>query len=206
MLRNTEYKTPLGHLTDTACRPDITAALEGHWYKGAVHWLFICLAGEKASVGESRSDQKQHAFSYLHYLLLARPDHYVAQGLLPSSLQQRQVTFLLGLAAKVYDNSMSNGTTKTLTSYYMRSYIACMSLATSQIHRISRPSSTKKTKARYTIKITYPGGTTEYRGCYSIYRSQLIHVFSPIHTSNLKTTISSFSKISFAELKDVLKN
>ena len=72
------------------------------------------------------------------HLRLARPYLYVAHGLLLSSLLRQGHSFL-GLAAKVNGNSVSNWTTKTLTGYYMRSYIACMSLATSQIHRISRP-------------------------------------------------------------------
>ena len=132
MFRDTGHKQQPGHVVDTTCKPDITAAFEGHWKDGLVQWPFIRLAGETASVGKTHDKQKNQAISYLHYLLLARPDLYVAQG----------VTFLFGIRGKGI--RQFDVTTKTLTSYYIRSYIACISLATSQIHRISRPSSMKK--------------------------------------------------------------
>jgi hypothetical protein len=59
-----------------------------------VPWPFIRLAGEQASEGTNRVDQKTQAISYLHYLLLAIPDLYVAQGLLTSDTG---VMFLFGV-------------------------------------------------------------------------------------------------------------
>ncbi|KAI0283320.1 hypothetical protein BGY98DRAFT_720026 [Russula aff. rugulosa BPL654] len=169
VFRNTEHRSPLGHVTDTACRPDITAALEGHWKKGTVHWPFICLAGKTASVGESRADQKQHAFSYLHCLLLARPDLYVAQGLLLSSLRRRQVTFLFGIGGEgirqfdvKWDDQDLN---KLLYAFIYRLYEPGDFADPSYI----KTEFDKETTAKYTIEITYPGGTKECPGFYSIY-------------------------------------
>ncbi|KAG8906203.1 hypothetical protein FRB99_007419, partial [Tulasnella sp. 403] len=75
--------------------PDITAAFEGDFGdKGTTFWPCIRLAGEIASKGKSREDQESQAISYLHYLLLARPDLYLAQGLLASD---NNITFLVGI-------------------------------------------------------------------------------------------------------------
>ena len=91
----TENKVPLGHVTDTQCRPDYTAAFDKHWGKdGIMFWPCIRLAGEKASKGKSKEDQTKQAISYLHYLLLARPDLHVAQRLLTT---ETSITFLLGI-------------------------------------------------------------------------------------------------------------
>ena len=47
-------------------------------------WPCIWLVSEKASEGKTHKEQKRQAISYLHYLLLARPDLHIAQGLLAS--------------------------------------------------------------------------------------------------------------------------
>jgi len=87
-----------GHVTDTQCEPDFTAAFDKHWGdENTTLWPCIRLAGEAASAGKSKEQQKKQAISYLHYLLLARPDLYVAQGLLISN---EGVTFLLGIGGK----------------------------------------------------------------------------------------------------------
>ena len=83
------------HVTDTACQPDIVAAFEPHWMaKNATLWPCIQLAGEAVSKGKTLADQEKQAILYLHYLLLARPDLHVAQGLLTT---ERHITFLLGI-------------------------------------------------------------------------------------------------------------
>jgi hypothetical protein len=46
------------------------------------------------SLGKTKEEQKKQAVSYLRYLLLARPDLQVAQGML---IDQKQVLFLLGI-------------------------------------------------------------------------------------------------------------
>ena len=42
----------MGHVTDTKCRPHITAALKDHWKGDVVPWPFIRFAGEVASKGK----------------------------------------------------------------------------------------------------------------------------------------------------------
>ena len=88
--KNTPSKAPKGHPTDTTCRPDFVAA----FHSGDIAWPFFQLVGEKASAGESTESQELHAISYLYYLLLARPDLHVAQGLLTS---KSRIMFLLGI-------------------------------------------------------------------------------------------------------------
>jgi hypothetical protein len=94
VFKDTGNKTLLGHVTDSKCKPDITAALENHWQDDATLWPCVRLAGEKVSSGKSREEQKKQAISYLHYLLLARPDLHVAQGML---ISDDGVLFLLGI-------------------------------------------------------------------------------------------------------------
>ena len=78
VFRDMGDKSPPGHVTDTMCEPDITAALQSHWKDDVVPWPFVRLAGEVASAGKTSHTQKEQAISYLHYLLLARPDLKVA--------------------------------------------------------------------------------------------------------------------------------
>ena len=95
MFKSTRIKRPRGHVTDTQCRPDIVAAFD--WApddSDITIWPCIRLAGEKASRGKSEGYQEKQAISYLHYLLLSRPDLHVAQGLLTSG---DEVTFLFGI-------------------------------------------------------------------------------------------------------------
>ncbi len=166
MFRDTGDKPPAGHVTDTMCRPDITAAFEGHWKKGRVHWPFIRLAGETASAGKSDPDQKRQAISYLHYLLLARPDLYVAQGLLTSNAG---VTFLFGIGgAGIGEFEVKwahEDFYKLLYAFIYRLYkpgdFADLSYIKTEFD--------KETTARYTIEISYRGDTKECPGFYSIY-------------------------------------
>jgi hypothetical protein len=62
--------------------------------KDTTLWSCIRLVGEKASEEKKPEDQEGQAMSYLHYLLLARPDLHVAQGLFTS---ESKVMFLLGI-------------------------------------------------------------------------------------------------------------
>jgi hypothetical protein len=96
VFEDTERKIPKRHVTGTKCRPDITAAFEKHWTKDQkIDWGLIRLAGEKASLGKTFGIQKKNAATYLHYLLLARPDFLVAQGLLTT---KTKILFLVGIA------------------------------------------------------------------------------------------------------------
>ncbi|KIO27847.1 hypothetical protein M407DRAFT_22897 [Tulasnella calospora MUT 4182] len=95
VFKSTDNKSHHGHVTDTACRPDFTVAFEHHFdSNNTTLWPCIRLAGEKASGGKTKDDHKKQAISYLHYLLLARPDLYVAQGMLTS---KDNITFLVGI-------------------------------------------------------------------------------------------------------------
>ena len=167
MFRDTGDKPPAGHVTDTMCRPDITAAFEGDWKKqGRVHWPFIRLAGETASAGENRDNQKEKAISYLHFLLLARPDLYVAQGLLTSNAG---VTFLFGIGgAGVREFEVKwahEDFYKLLYAFIYRLYepgdFADPSYIKTEFDEV--------TTAKYTIMISYEGGTKECPGFYPIY-------------------------------------
>jgi hypothetical protein len=94
VFKDTGNKPPLGHVTDSKCKPDITAAFDKYWQDDITLWPCVRLAGEKASAGKSKEEQKKQAVSYLHYLLLARPDLLVAQWIL---IDDERVSFLVGI-------------------------------------------------------------------------------------------------------------
>src|SRR6267154_2008749 len=158
-------KSPPGHVTDTMCKPDITAAFRGHWKKDVVPWPFIQLAGETASTGKSHDEQKIQAISYLHYLLLARPDLYVAQGLLSSD---NKVIFRFGICSEGIQEfdvkRKDRDFNKLLYAFIYRLYEPGNFADSSYI----KTEFDEETTARYTIKIIYRG-TKECRGFYSIY-------------------------------------
>ena len=94
VFKDTGNKTPNGHVTGTKCKPDITAAFEKDWITDDyTDWALIRLAGERASTSQSLDAQRKNAATYHHYLLLARPDFLVAQGLLTT---KSGVIFLVG--------------------------------------------------------------------------------------------------------------
>lgn len=93
--KDTGGKTPEGHVTDTKCKPDITAAFTEHWKPGgSTLWPCIRLTGEKASKGKNKDIREKQAISYLHYHLLSRPDFHVVQGLFTT---ETGIAFLLGV-------------------------------------------------------------------------------------------------------------
>ena len=97
MFKSTGNSHHPGHVKDTAseCKPDYTAAFQSHWGgKNTTLWPCIRLVGKAASRGKSRESQEEQANSYMHHLLLARPDLHVAQGLFTDNLG---VTFLFGI-------------------------------------------------------------------------------------------------------------
>jgi hypothetical protein len=166
VFRDTGNKRQPGHVIDTQCKPDITAAFEGHWKDGLVHWPFIRLAGETASAGKSHDDRKKRAISCLHYLLLARPDLYVGQGVLASDAG---VTFLFGIGGEGIMEFEVEWAHKELYK-----------LLYAFIYRLYEPGDfadetyiktefDEEFTAKYTIKITYSGRTQECPGFHSIY-------------------------------------
>jgi hypothetical protein len=166
VFQDTGKKSLGGHVTDTMCRPDITAAFERHWKKGVVPWPFIRFAGETASAGKSHHDQLGQAISYLHYLLLARPELYVAQGLLSSD---KGVIFLFGIGGegvRQFDVKWTDrDLNKLLYAFIYRLYEPGNFVDSSYINT----EFDEETTATYTINIAYRGGTKECRGFYSIY-------------------------------------
>ena len=192
----TENKRSPGHVTDPMCRPDFMAALQPHWKNGVVPWPFARLAGETASGGKFHETQKEQAISYLHYLLLARPDLYVAQGLLSSD---KSVVFLFGIGGEVIRELevewVDEDLNKLLYAFIYRLY---------EPGRFADSTYTEtefdeETMARYTVKITRPGGTEECPGSIPYMteiHSQRAHIFSPTQTS---ATVSPYSKTNFAE-------
>ena len=161
-----ETRTPHGHVTDTQCRPDITAAFGEHWMNGTVSWPFIRLAGEVASKGKSPEEQFVQAVSYLHYLLLARPDLYVAQGLLSDD---DKVTFLFGIGGEGIrqfvvewkDPDLNNLLYAFIYRLYEPGDFADPSFTKTEVH--------KETEAKYTITINYPDGPKDCGDFYPIY-------------------------------------
>ena len=157
-----------GHVTGTRCRPDITAAFESDWEKkkAVVHWPFVRLAGEQASLGKSRDYQKIQAISYLHYLLLARPDLYVAQGVLTS---ESSVKFLFGVGGRgvwEYDANWNNPDLyKFLYGFIYRLYDPGHFADSSYIGT----EFDKDAAVTYTINITTPEGLKTCNGFYPIY-------------------------------------
>jgi hypothetical protein len=166
VFRDTGNKSPPGHVTDTKCKPDITAAFEDDWKDGIVHWPFIRLAGETASAGRNREEQKSQAISYIHYLLLARPELHVAQGLLSSD---NTVIFYFGIGGKGIRPFAVNREDR---EFYNLLYAF--------IYRLYKPRDfvdpsyiktefDEETTAKYTISIAYQGSTINCDGFYSIY-------------------------------------
>ncbi|PPQ82397.1 hypothetical protein CVT25_008358 [Psilocybe cyanescens] len=85
------------HVTNTQCRPDIVAAFKNDWHhhhSQVYAWPQIQLTGEIISEGKNIDTQRRQAASHLYYMILARPDLYVAHGLL---LDDLGVTFFAGI-------------------------------------------------------------------------------------------------------------
>jgi hypothetical protein len=159
VFRDTGGKRPPGHVTDTMCRPDITAAFKGDWTsKNVVPWPFIRLAGETASKGKSRDDRKRQAISYLHYLLLARPDLYVAQGLLASDAT---VTFLFGIGGEGIKRFEAKWAHKDLYKLLYAFIYRLYAPGDFADETYIKTEIDEEFTAKYTIKITYPGRTQE---------------------------------------------
>jgi hypothetical protein len=152
------------------CRPEITAALEDDWKKDVVPWPFIRLAGEVAPAGSPYTYEKGQAISYLHYLLLARPDLYVAQGLLSSS---NKITFIFGIGGKgirEFDIEWNHPElNELLYAFIYRLYEPGEDFADLSYTEMKRLKLDKVNTVAYTIMITDQGGKKECPGFYPIY-------------------------------------
>jgi len=95
VFKSTGSQSHSGHIATIDCRPDFTAAFKSDWGdEGTTLWPCIRLVGGKASEGKSREGQEEQAMTYLYYLLMARPDLYVTQGLF---ITENDILFLLGI-------------------------------------------------------------------------------------------------------------
>ena len=158
-----------GHVTDTQCRPDIVAAFESDWEKekkAVVSWPFVRLAGEQATLGKNCGEQKIQAISYLHYLLLARPDLYVVQGVL---ISKSSVKFLFGVGGRgvlEFDADWDNPNLyKFLYGFIYRLYDPGHFADSLYIGT----EFDKDTAVTYTIYITTPEGMKTCCGFYPVY-------------------------------------
>ena len=163
---DTGNKPQDGHVMDTRCRPDITAALQCHWKGHDVHWPLIQLAGEVGSKRKHPGDQSKQVISYLHYLLLARPKLDFAQGLL---IDNDKVSFFFGIGSEGiqrFDVEWKDpDLNKSLYAFIYHLHKPGAFTDPSYITKVDE----KTMEATYTIKIKYLGGLTECGGFYSIY-------------------------------------
>ncbi|KAG8971506.1 hypothetical protein FRB90_010477, partial [Tulasnella sp. 427] len=94
--------------------PDFVAAwqddfIDGKKGKKPPIWPYIRLVGEDGSKGKSRNYQDGQAKSYLHYLLLARPDLHVALGMLTT---KTHIRFQVGIGGHGIQSLMVQWTSK----------------------------------------------------------------------------------------------
>ncbi|PPQ82395.1 hypothetical protein CVT25_008356 [Psilocybe cyanescens] len=89
------------HVRNTQCKPKVVAAFRDDWrHNGQVYaWPLIQLTGEITTSEEesTNTQRKSHVATYLHYMILARPDLYVAHGLL---VDDSTVTFFAGITGQ----------------------------------------------------------------------------------------------------------
>ena len=93
-----ERTVQLRPVAGALCMSSIVAAFEDDWQGPDSNlvkaWPLIQLTGEIASEGKTVEQQRHKAIAHLHYHLLARPDLYVAHGL----VGQSGVAFFAGTA------------------------------------------------------------------------------------------------------------
>jgi hypothetical protein len=128
VFKDTESEIPRGHLKGATCsKPDITAAFQSTFNTGGVtSWPFIRMVGGWASEGESRKTQDRQSFSYLHDLLLARPDLYVAPAML---ISETEIVFMVGIGGLGIRHLKRNGAATTSPSSCTPSSPASIHLA-----------------------------------------------------------------------------
>ena len=118
------------------------------------------------SKGKGPGDQSKQVISYLHYLLLARPNLDVAQGLLTNN---DKVSFFFGIGGegiRQFDVKWKDpDLNKSLYAFIYCLYEPSDFADPLYITKVDE----KTMEAMYTIKIKYPGGPTECGGFYSIY-------------------------------------
>ncbi|KAG8979676.1 hypothetical protein FRB90_008015, partial [Tulasnella sp. 427] len=102
-----------GHYVYNTCRPSFVAAWEDHFNGDQPPpWPLIRLVGEDTRKKKSRSLRKALANSYLHYLLLARPDLHVALGMFISNTE---IVLQVGIGGYGIRNLRVNWNSKDLS-------------------------------------------------------------------------------------------
>ena len=196
IFKDTRKEAQRGHATDTQCRPDITAAFDKHWEGKTTLWPCIRLAGANASKGKTPNQQREDAASYLHDLLLARPDLYVAQGLLTT---KGNITLLFGIGGHgirgitlSWDNKeLSNLMYAFIYRLYMPDHFADSSY-------IEMNADLKTKQVTYTIRIEDGENQVDCRGFYAIYAR------NPFRTrTHVLSNPSSDVQVNGRELTDI---
>ena len=121
-------------------------------------------------MGKTSHAQKEQAILYLHYLLLARPDLQVAQGLLSSD---KHVIFLLGIGGEGIQELEVEWKDKELDKLLYVFIYHLYDPGNFANLTYSKPEFDEEATARYTIMINHPQGTTECCGFYPIYSRNL---------------------------------
>lgn len=188
VFKNTGDKSHPGHVTDAECRPDFIAAFDAHFTNKKALWPYIRLTGEHASKGKTRECQTQQAISYLHYLLLARPDLYVAQGMLTS---QTGIKFLVGIGGYGVRSFGVGWSCKELTKL-MYAFIFCLYRPGKFADPSYEIGHVKDNQVTYTIKIpAIPEGDAVAAGQQMV----ICRDFLPIYASSpFATRTHVFSK------------
>ncbi|KAG8916034.1 hypothetical protein FRC01_003417 [Tulasnella sp. 417] len=149
VFKNTEDTSHPEHVTDTDCRPDFIAAFEADFKGKQTPWPYIRLTGEHASKGKTRKDQEKQGMSYLHYLLLARPDLYVAQGMFTS---KKDIVFLVGIGGQGVRSLTVKWSSEEL-SKLMYAFIFCLYRPDKFADPSYKIGHDKDNRVTYTIKL-----------------------------------------------------
>ena len=153
------------------------AALQSHWKDDVVPWPFVRLARKVASVGKTSQAQKEQAILYLHYLLLARSDLQVAQGLLSSD---KHVIFLLGIGGEGIQELEVEWKDEELDKLLYVFIYHLYNPGNFTDSTYSKPKFDEEATARYIITINCPRGMTECCGFYPIYSQNLFAMHTHI--------------------------
>ena len=118
------------------------------------------------SKGKGPGNQSKQVISYLHYLLLARPNLDVAQGLLTDD---DKVSFFFGMGGEGIQQFNVEWKDPDLNKS-LYAFIYCLYEPSDFADPLNITKVNEKTmEAMYTIKIKHLGGLTECGGFYSIY-------------------------------------
>ncbi|KAG8897121.1 hypothetical protein FRC01_011473, partial [Tulasnella sp. 417] len=154
VFKSTRDKSLSGHVADTECKPYFIAAFNAYFQNETMLWPYIRLTGEHASKGKTGKDQEKQSISHLHYLLLARPDLYVAQGMLTS---KTGIVFLVGIGGQGIRSLAVKWSNKEL-SKLMYAFIFCLYRPDKFVDPSYEIGHVKDDHVTYTIKLPIKPG------------------------------------------------